>query len=56
MIKMIKGNIDFYFAVTILVIGLAGLVSNTVIEYKKLSILENTKECNCSIIKKEIEK
>jgi hypothetical protein len=53
---MIKGNIDFYFAVTILVIGIAGLISNTVIEYKRLSILENMKDCNCSIIEKEIRK
>ena len=53
---MIKGNIDFYFAVTILVIGIAGLISNTVIEYKRLSILENIKDCNRSIIEKEIRK
>lgn len=56
---MIKGNIDIYFITVILIIGLAGLegiISSTVLEYKKLDILENTKECNCSIIKKEIEK
>ena len=59
MIKMLKGTIDIYFITVILVIGLTGLgsvISKTIIEYKKLNILENTKECNCSIIKKEIEK